>query len=140
MGSRPIASKYHEGKLKRTLKRKVKVLEIAEKEVSEAKMSLVRLLCAAAIACCASACVPASHAQAARCASYPVCQCYLARAEDFKGVEAASRCECSCVYSCVGCSESKWLHSTRLETRTKESNLYASLTMDKTCVRNESDG
>ena len=38
MGSRPIANKYHEGKVKRTLKRKVKVLEIAEHEVSEATM------------------------------------------------------------------------------------------------------
>jgi hypothetical protein len=88
MGSRPIANKYHEGKLKRTLKRKVKVLEIAEKEVSEAKGSLVRLLCAAAIACCASACVPASRAQAAHCASYLVCQCCRAREEDFKGMVA----------------------------------------------------
>ena len=39
MGSRPIANKCHEGKVKRTLKRKVKVLEIAENEVSEATMS-----------------------------------------------------------------------------------------------------
>ena len=42
MGSRPIANKYHEGKLKRTLKRKVKVLEITEKEVSEANVSSKR--------------------------------------------------------------------------------------------------
>ena len=140
MGSRPIANKYHEGKLKRTLKRKVKVLEIAGKEVSEAKVSWVRLLRAAASACCASACVPANHAQAAHCASHLVCQCCLASEEDFKGMVAPPRCECSCAYSCVGCSESKRLHSTRLETRTKESNLYASLRMDKICVRNESDG
>ena len=39
MGSRPIANKYHEGKVKRTLKRKVTVPEIAEKEVSEANVS-----------------------------------------------------------------------------------------------------
>ena len=39
MGSRPIANKYHEGKVKRTLKRKVNVLEVAENEVSEATMS-----------------------------------------------------------------------------------------------------
>ena len=39
MGSRPIANKYYEGKVKSTLKRKVKVLEIAEEEVSEARMS-----------------------------------------------------------------------------------------------------
>ena len=39
MGSRPIENKYHEGTVKRTLKRKVKVLEVAENEVSEATMS-----------------------------------------------------------------------------------------------------
>jgi hypothetical protein len=30
MGSRPIANKYHEGKMKRTLKRELKVPELAE--------------------------------------------------------------------------------------------------------------
>ena len=39
MGSRSIANKYHAGTVKRTLKRKVKVLEVAENEVSEATMS-----------------------------------------------------------------------------------------------------
>ena len=32
IGSRPIANKYHEGKVKRTLKRELKVPEIAERE------------------------------------------------------------------------------------------------------------
>ena len=32
MGSRPIANKYHEGKMKRTLKRELKVSEIAERK------------------------------------------------------------------------------------------------------------
>ena len=32
IGSRPIAHKYHEGKVKRTLKRELKVPEIAERE------------------------------------------------------------------------------------------------------------
>ena len=32
--SRPIANKYHEGKMKRTLKRELKVLEIAELEAN----------------------------------------------------------------------------------------------------------
>ena len=31
IGSRPIANKYHEGKMKRTLKRELKVPEIAER-------------------------------------------------------------------------------------------------------------
>ena len=33
-GLRPIANKYHEGKMKRTLKRELKVLEIAEREAN----------------------------------------------------------------------------------------------------------
>ena len=32
MGGRPIANKYREGKMKRTLERELKVLEIAERE------------------------------------------------------------------------------------------------------------
>ena len=34
MGSRPIANKYHEGKVKRTLERELKVPEIAEREAN----------------------------------------------------------------------------------------------------------
>ena len=34
IGSRPIANKYHEGKVKRPLKRELKVLEIAEREAN----------------------------------------------------------------------------------------------------------
>lgn len=33
-GLRPIANKYHEGKVKRTLKRELKVPEIAEREAN----------------------------------------------------------------------------------------------------------
>ena len=33
-GLRPIANKYHEGKMKRTLKRELKVPEIAEREAN----------------------------------------------------------------------------------------------------------
>ena len=39
MGSRSIANKYHAGTVKRTLKIKVKVFEVAENEVSEGTMS-----------------------------------------------------------------------------------------------------
>ena len=35
MGSRPIANKYREGKVKRTLKRELKVPETAEREANE---------------------------------------------------------------------------------------------------------
>ena len=34
IGLRPIANKYHEGKMKRTLKRELNVLEIAEREAN----------------------------------------------------------------------------------------------------------
>ena len=34
IGLRPIANKYHEGKMKRTLKRELKVFEIAEREAN----------------------------------------------------------------------------------------------------------
>ena len=34
IGSKPIANKYHEGKVKRTLKRELKVPEIAEREAN----------------------------------------------------------------------------------------------------------
>ena len=35
IGSRPIANKYREGKVKRTLERELKVSEIAEEEANE---------------------------------------------------------------------------------------------------------
>ena len=38
IGSRPIANKYHEGKVKRTLKRELKVPEIAEREANGTSM------------------------------------------------------------------------------------------------------
>ena len=38
INSRPIANKYHEGKVKRTLKRELKVLEIAEREANETSL------------------------------------------------------------------------------------------------------
>ena len=35
IGLRPIANKYHEGKMKRTLKRELKVLALAERKADE---------------------------------------------------------------------------------------------------------
>ena len=46
--SRPIANKYHEGKMKRTLKRELKVPEIAEREANGTSVSCR--------ACCMHAC------------------------------------------------------------------------------------
>ena len=40
IGERPIANKYREGKMKRTLKRELKVLEIAKKEALETSNAL----------------------------------------------------------------------------------------------------
>ena len=37
--SRPIANKYHEGKMKRTLKRELKVPELAEREANGASVA-----------------------------------------------------------------------------------------------------
>ena len=39
IGSRPIANKYHEGKMKRTLERELKVPEIAEREANGTSVS-----------------------------------------------------------------------------------------------------
>ena len=40
IGSRPIANKYREGKMKRTLERELKVPEIAKREANEASCCL----------------------------------------------------------------------------------------------------
>ena len=42
-GERPIANKYREGKMKRTLKRELKVLEIAVREPMETSSRFVLL-------------------------------------------------------------------------------------------------
>ncbi len=41
IGGRPIANKYREGKMKRTLKRELKVPEIAEKEPLGSSVGIV---------------------------------------------------------------------------------------------------
>ena len=51
IGSRPIANKYHEGKVKRTLKRELKVPEIAEREANGTSCSWLRLLLSKVMAC-----------------------------------------------------------------------------------------
>ena len=40
MGSKPIANKYHEGKMKRTLKRELKVPELAERKADGTSRAL----------------------------------------------------------------------------------------------------
>ena len=39
ISSRPIENKYHEGKMKRTLKRELKVPELAEREANGASIA-----------------------------------------------------------------------------------------------------
>ena len=46
IGERPIANKYREGKMKRTLKRELKVLEIAKREALETSDTLSQSLSA----------------------------------------------------------------------------------------------
>ena len=43
MGSKPIANKYHEGKMKRTLKRELKVPELAERKADGTSVAWCRL-------------------------------------------------------------------------------------------------
>ena len=50
-GSRPIANKYHEGKVKRTLKRELKVPEIAEREANGTSCSWRVLVLSKVMAC-----------------------------------------------------------------------------------------
>ena len=45
IGKRPIANKYREGKMKRTLKRELKVREIAERETLETVCSVKTSAC-----------------------------------------------------------------------------------------------
>ena len=52
IGTRPIANKYREGKMKSTLKRKLIVREIAEREAKETSVILIHL---SSVACNRSA-------------------------------------------------------------------------------------
>jgi hypothetical protein len=59
IGLKPIANKYHEGKMKRTLKRGLKVLEIAERKVKGTSTAFkidAHILCVlflgAIVSCC----------------------------------------------------------------------------------------
>ena len=54
IGERPIANKYREGKMKRTLKRELKVREIVKRETIE--ISIVLLVISWLLAGCTSIC------------------------------------------------------------------------------------
>ena len=103
---------------------------------------MARLLHTTANACCASIRVAVGLEQAVCSASCLACQHRFTREEDVKDMVAPPPPTCECLLGCIrakGCLERKWLHSTRLETRTKESNLYASLWVYKAFVHNESE-
>ena len=55
MGSKPIANKYHEGKMKRTLKRELKVPELAERKADGTSVAWCRLPRTMVMACVISA-------------------------------------------------------------------------------------
>ena len=52
IGERPIANKYREGKMKRTLKRELKVLEIAKREALKTSDTLGQSLSASLVCAC----------------------------------------------------------------------------------------
>ena len=52
IGERPIANKYREGKMKRTLKRELKVLEIAKREALETSDTCGQSLSALLVCVC----------------------------------------------------------------------------------------
>jgi hypothetical protein len=52
IGERPIANKYREGKMKRTLKRELKVLEIAKREALKTSDTLGQSLSASLVCVC----------------------------------------------------------------------------------------
>ncbi len=87
----------------------------------------MRLSRANAIACCYSASVAVGPEQYARGASCLACQLQFTLEENLRDLVACLRAgECSWANSSVYCLVTKWFSSTRLETRTKESNMCAS--------------
>ena len=80
--SRPIANKYHEGKVKRTLKRELKVPEIAEGEANGPSLSWRDLAHAMVMALCISASVARGSEPAACVAACLACQRRFGVGED----------------------------------------------------------
>ena len=87
----------------------------------------MRLLRVNVIACCFNVSVAISFEQDMCGASCLVCHCQFAAGENFRDMVTCLRVgERVCWNSSVDCLVTKWFHLTRLETRTKESNTYAS--------------
>ena len=87
----------------------------------------MRLLWADAKPCCHSVSVAVGCEQQAHGASYLMCHCPCACVYNSENMVACLRvCECSRLRSLAHGLMTKWFFSTRLETRTKESNMCAS--------------
>ena len=86
-GLRPIAKKYHEGKVKRILKRLLKVHEIAETKANETSFCLARLLCTKMMACCSALRAAAGFELEVCGGSCPLRQCQLNLEEHVVGME-----------------------------------------------------
>ena len=87
----------------------------------------MRLLCASVKPRCHSANVIVGCEQLARSASYLMCHLLCTCGDNSENMVACLRvCECFWLPSVVHGLMTKWFFSTRLETRTKESNMCAS--------------
>ena len=91
IGSRPIANKDHEGKVKRTLKRELKVPEIAEREANGTSCSWRVLVLTKVMACHFNASVVAGFDPDVRGVSSLVCQRRFRLEENFREVVSCLR-------------------------------------------------
>ena len=114
--------------MKRTLKRELKVPEIAEREANGTSSTRQDCHMPSQWPAAINASVVAGFERYVCGVSCLVGHLQLAVEENFWDVVTSLRGgECSGWNSTVGCLLTKWFHPTRLETRTKESNIYASI-------------